>query len=148
MQNVKKNFGKTSRLTNGQLSRVRETTENQALEMANYESYVAKPEETISDLHNRIIDLEFIPNSKSSEEDINLLKCKYFELQDGNTALNGEVEGLIKLETISVPYSEVNDNHIVELEGFRVRRQAKLNTSRKPVASLKGKCKDLFKSHK
>ena len=77
-----------------------------------------KPEETISDLHNRIIDLELIPNSKSSEEDINLLKPKYFELQDGNTALNGEVEGFIKLETISVPYSEANDNHIVELEGF------------------------------
>ena len=81
-------------------------------------SQVKKLEERISDLHKTIIDLKSIPNSKSSEEDINLLQYKFFKLQDGNKTLNGEAENLIELETISVPSSEANDSYQVELEGL------------------------------
>ena len=58
-----------------QLSRVYET-----LEITNYFSQLEKPEEMISDLQNTIVDSKPIPNSKSSEEDINQLQSKILEL--------------------------------------------------------------------
>lgn len=51
-----------------------------------------------------------------SEEDIEQLQSKHIELQDVGTALNKEVERLVKMEMVSVPCSETNDNHVAERE--------------------------------
>ena len=67
-----------------QLSRVYETIEHEALEITNYFSQLEKPEEMISDLQNTIVDSKPIPNSKSSEEDINQLQSKILELSDAD----------------------------------------------------------------
>ena len=77
-----------------------------------------KLEQTISDLHNTIFNLQSISNSKSSQEDINQLQSKILKLQDANTALGGEVGNLVKLETVPEPFSEANGNSIVKQEGF------------------------------
>ena len=48
--------------------------ENQALEITNYVAQVEELEETIPDLHNIIIDSKSIPNSETSEDDLNKLQ--------------------------------------------------------------------------
>ena len=94
MQNVKWEFDEDYRLTNDQLSRAHETSENQELEFSNYVSQVEELEETILDLHNKIGNLKSVPNSNSSEEYINQLQSNNLELQDANTSLSGEVKCL------------------------------------------------------
>lgn len=64
-------------------------------------------------MHNTIVDLKPIPNSKSSEEDKNQL-----QLQDANTTLSGEVKGLIKLETVPELSREGNDDNMVQQQGM------------------------------
>ena len=90
--------------------------ENQTREISGYRSQLKEVEETISGLHNTIVNLKSIPNNKLSVEDINKLQLKMLELQTGNTDLNKEIEHLIKAETVSERASETNDNNIVELE--------------------------------
>ena len=90
--------------------------ENQTLEISGYRSQLKEVEETISGLHNTIVNLKSIPNNKLSVEDINKLQLKMLELQTANTDLNKEIEHLIKAETVSERASETNDNNIVELE--------------------------------
>ena len=64
MPNMKRQFEDNSRLNNDHLSRAYEKIENQRLEKASYMSQVEELEETISDLHNTIVNLKFIPNNK------------------------------------------------------------------------------------
>ena len=122
-------------MTNDQLSRPHDTIENQVLEIIIYVSQVEKLDKKVFDLHNTIVNLKPTPNSKSSvedskqlqsEEDINQLQSKTLEVQDTNNASNKEVEHMIKGETISVPCSETNDNHIAELEGFLSKKKIKV----------------------
>ena len=61
---MKRQFEDNSRLNNDQLSRAYEKIENQRLEKTSYMSQVEELEETISDLHNIIVNLKFIPNNK------------------------------------------------------------------------------------
>ena len=75
--------------------------ENQTLEISGYRSQLKEVEETISGLHNTIVNLKSIPNNKLSVEDINKLQLKMLELQTANTDLNKEIEHLIKAETVS-----------------------------------------------
>ena len=105
-------------MTSDQLSKAHETIENPMLERASYMSQVEELEETISGLHNTTVDLKTIPCNKVSEEDISKPHSKTLELKDENTALNKEVERLIKVETVSAPSSETNDNPITVLEGL------------------------------
>ena len=70
-------------------------------------------EEVSSDLHNWIVDLKFIQNRKSYD-DIEQFQSKILELQEANTALNGVVECSIKLEIVSEPFSEANDDCITK----------------------------------
>ena len=64
MPNMKRQFEDNPRLNNDQLSRAYEKIENQRLEKTSYMSQVEELEETISDLHNTIVNLKFIPNNK------------------------------------------------------------------------------------
>ena len=64
MPNMKRQFEDNPRLNNDQLSRAYEKIENQRLEKTSYMSPVEELEETISDLHNTIVNLKFIPNNK------------------------------------------------------------------------------------
>ena len=61
---MKRQFEDNPRLNNDQLSRAYEKIENQRLEKTSYMSQVEELEETISDLHNTIVNLKFIPNNK------------------------------------------------------------------------------------
>ena len=63
MPNMKRQFEDNSRLNNDHLSRAYEKIENQRLEKASYMSKVEELNETISDLHNTIVNLKFIPNN-------------------------------------------------------------------------------------
>lgn len=64
MPNMKRQFEDNPRLNNDQLSRAYEKIENQRLEKTSYMSQVEELEETISDLHNTIVNLKFISNNK------------------------------------------------------------------------------------
>ena len=66
MQNGKREFKEISRMANDQLSKAHEAIENQDLKITNHMSQV----EVEVDLHNTIVDLKPIANSKSSKEDI------------------------------------------------------------------------------
>ena len=66
MKNVKKEFEENSRPVNEQLSRAHETTENQVPEITNYVSQVEELDRKNLDLHNTVVNLKLIPNSKSS----------------------------------------------------------------------------------
>ena len=80
-----------------------------------WKNLIKKPWTDITQFKITQINLKLIPNSKSSEEDIkqlqseediNQLQSKTIELQDVSTVLNKEVERLVRMETVSVPYSE------------------------------------------
>ena len=60
---MKRQSEDNSRLNNDHLSRAYEKIENQRLEKASYMSKVEELNETISDLHNTIVNLKFIPNN-------------------------------------------------------------------------------------
>lgn len=99
--------------TNDQLSGAHGTLDNQTIEIDSYLKQVEELEEASSDLHNWIVDLKFIPNRKSYD-DIEQFQSKILELQEANTALNGVVECSIKLEIVSEPFSETNDDCITK----------------------------------
>lgn len=98
-------------------------------------------EETGLVLRNTVVDLKkYIPNNKSSDEDINKLQSKTVELQDTDTGLNREA---IKVETASVPSSKANDNHIVEPEVLLSEKTNKAEYFQEACRKFQGKVQNI-----
>ena len=90
-----------------------------------------------------------LDSNKSSQEDIDLLQSKIQELEDANTALNGEVSRLVKIEASAVPSREneepsrENEERIVELEGFLSEKTSEVEYFQEACGEFEGKMQEV-----